>query len=587
MYQKTYILDQGLAPDDMDRMVAADPHYQNCSACLLQVYEPVCDPAFITERLRLQREILPKARIAGMTTLGPIGPEVTVPRDPMVTALYFDQGGFDVYLFDCHDMDPHEAGRMLCDEVALTDHVKGVLLFTSCAMLSPTPVIEELEAQFPDISVFGAQAGTAELGNDQSMVFTSERISDRGVLAVVFHGKDLHITTSYNLGWRPIGREMTITEMGENGYVTSIDHDTAIDVYHKYLGVEPDSSFYANVCAFPLLTHSGNRLIARVPTRFSPEGGMQFPAILSKGSKVKLSYTKPEYLLRNSLASANEMAEFGPQAIMLFACVNRRVYMGNDRADHEFAYYRDICPELSYAYGFGEILRTSEGGELLNSTIVAVGMREGDLPEGFEPITVVDAELTEEGTYRLLSDRLATFLEATTADMEAMIDKLEHLAQRDQLTGIYNRRHIDEVIERRLVRGRRRDDRGLALLMYDIDHFKAINDTYGHEVGDIALKELTRCVQNTVRDEDVIGRWGGEEFLILVSNVTPEQARKLAERIRKRVEQTEFSHFGSMTVSIGVTCAHDDDTSATLFDRVDQALYEAKNSGRNCVACRM
>ncbi|MBQ9043749.1 MAG: GGDEF domain-containing protein [Eggerthellaceae bacterium] len=584
MFQKTYILDDSLAPDEMDRIIAADPHYKSCSACLMQVYEPICDPEFISYRMQLQREILPNANIVGMTTLGPVGPETEVPRDPMVTVVYFEESGFDIHLFDCHNIDPREAGKRLCEAIASTEHVEGVLLLTADAMLSPTPFIEELEAQYPDISVFGAQAGTAVLGNDQSMVFTSSEICTRGILAVVFHGENLHITTDYNLGWQPIGREMTITEMGDDGFVKTIDHEIATDVYQKYLDVELDDAFYANVCAFPLLTPSGNRLIARVPTRFSEDGAMQFPAMLAQGSKVTLSYTKPDYLLRNTLASANAMAQFAPQAIMLFACINRRVYMGNERADREFSYYRHFCPDLSFAYGFGEILRTPEGGELLNSTIVAAALREGDVPEGFAAEEYADPELSSDGTtYKPLSDRLVTFLEATTAELNATIDELERLAQRDQLTGIYNRRHVDEIIEQRLSKHRRRNDQGLALLMYDIDHFKQVNDTFGHEMGDIVLKELTRRVQEVVRDDDVIGRWGGEEFLIIANNATLEQAEELAERVRQHVEATPFPHVGKVTISIGVTCAKAADTGSTLFGRVDRALYEAKDSGRNCV----
>lgn len=584
MYQKTYVLDDALAPDEMDRIIAADPHYLSCSACLMQVYEPFCDADFIAQRMKWQREILPQAHIVGMTTLGPVGPETEVPRDPMVTVVYFEESGFDVHLFDCHDLDPREAGRQLCEMIAATEHVRGVLLLTADATLSPTPVIEELEAVYPDISVFGAQAGTEILGDDRSMVFTSEQICTRGILAVVFHGENLHIETDYNLGWRPVGRTMTVTEMGEDGYVRTIDRKPAVDVYRNYLDVDLDDAFYANVCAFPMLTRSGNRLIARVPTHFTPDGAMMLPAMLSVGSRVSLSYTKPASLLRNTLASANRMAAFAPQAVMLFACINRRVYLGNERADKEFSYYRAICPDLSWAYGFGEILRTSEGGELLNSTIVAAALREGDVPAGFVPEPITDPELSSEGlSYKLLSDRLATFLEATTAELNETIAELEHLAQRDQLTGLYNRRRIDEIIEQRLGKHRRRSDQGMALLMYDIDHFKDVNDTYGHEVGDIVLRELTECVQDVVRDDDIIGRWGGEEFLVVVGNVTLDQALALAERIRRRVESRDFTQVGKVTVSIGLSCAEEGDTRTSLFARVDRALYQAKRNGRNCV----
>ena len=588
MHQKTYILHEGMSIDELCRIIAADPHYQHCVTCLLQVFEPICDAGLIAQGMQSQRDILPKANVVGMTTLGPVGPETEVPHIASVSVMYFEKSGFDVHLFECDEMQPREVGMRLCEVISQTEHVRGIMLLTSCAMLSPTETIEEVAAHYPDISVFGAQAGTAEIGNDQSMVFANGQISRKGMLAVVFFGQDLHIQTDYNLGWRPIGRVMTVTEMGEGGYVKTIDGKPAAEMYRKYLEVELNSAFYSNACAFPLLAKSGDRLIARVPTRFDDDGAVQFSAFLSSGSKVTLSYTKPEYLLRNTLASANRMAQFAPQAIMLFACINRRVYMGNDRADREFTYYQHVCPELCYAYGFGEILRTPEGGELLNSTIVAAGMREGDIPACYTPKPIADPELTDASTsFKLLSDRLATFLEATTADLNQTIAQLEQLAQHDQLTGIYNRRRIDEIIEGKLGKHRRRSDSGIALLMYDIDFFKKVNDTYGHEVGDTVLVELTRRVQEVVRTDDAIGRWGGEEFLVLVNNITLEQAIDLAERIRRHVSASPFPCIGTMTVSLGVTMALDDDTPASLFERVDKALYEAKESGRNRVAVNL
>ncbi|MBO7702239.1 MAG: hypothetical protein J6S36_04965, partial [Eggerthellaceae bacterium] len=101
MYQETFVLDENLSPIEANKIIAAGQHYQNCSACLMQVYEPSCDPDSISDRMRIQRETLPKANIVGMTTLGPIGPETKVPSDPMVSLVYFEHSGFDTYLFDC------------------------------------------------------------------------------------------------------------------------------------------------------------------------------------------------------------------------------------------------------------------------------------------------------------------------------------------------------------------------------------------------------------------------------------------------------------------------------------------------------
>ena len=159
-------------------------------------------------------------------------------------------------------------------------------------------------------------------------------------------------------------------------------------------------------------------------------------------------------------------------------------------------------------------------------------------------------------------------------------DELETLAERDTLTGVYNRRRMNELLRYEL--SKRRTESNLVLLMYDIDHFKRVNDTFGHDTGDKVLKSLTDCVQGMVRSADTLSRWGGEEFLCLLTHTNIEQARIVAERIRKNVEQTSFGQVGRVTISIGITAALSTDTPDTLFARADKALYAAKHAGRNC-----
>ena len=105
-------------------------------------------------------------------------------------------------------------------------------------------------------------------------------------------------------------------------------------------------------------------------------------------------------------------------------------------------------------------------------------------------------------------------------------------------------------------------------------------------MGDMVLKELTKCIMSTMRTGDTIGRWGGEEFIIIVPDTTSANAKIAAERIRRRVAETSFGLVGHVTISIGITSVKKDDTTESLFARVDKALYDAKNNGRNCVAIR-
>jgi diguanylate cyclase (GGDEF)-like protein/PAS domain S-box-containing protein len=165
-------------------------------------------------------------------------------------------------------------------------------------------------------------------------------------------------------------------------------------------------------------------------------------------------------------------------------------------------------------------------------------------------------------------------------------EQLKQLATTDPLTGCYNRRHFFELGERELQRSRRYG-RPLSALMLDIDHFKKINDTYGHPVGDKVLIAMTETCLSTLRKSDIFGRIGGEEFAILFVEADLENAVNLAERIRNAVSEitipTETASV-SFTVSIGVSEREQDDVSlAEILKRADDALYRAKNTGRNRV----
>ncbi|MDH5301749.1 MAG: GGDEF domain-containing protein [Gammaproteobacteria bacterium] len=157
---------------------------------------------------------------------------------------------------------------------------------------------------------------------------------------------------------------------------------------------------------------------------------------------------------------------------------------------------------------------------------------------------------------------------------------------RDPLTNAYNRSTFDESLQREISLSRRYD-RPLALIMLDIDHFKAINDSLGHANGDCAIRALAEQTAHVIRSTDILFRYGGEEFVILLNNTDMHGASLLAERIRTSIEELRcVCHQGNplrMTVSLGVAELGIDDNGNSFFDRADRALYLAKKSGRNCV----
>jgi diguanylate cyclase (GGDEF)-like protein/PAS domain S-box-containing protein len=164
-----------------------------------------------------------------------------------------------------------------------------------------------------------------------------------------------------------------------------------------------------------------------------------------------------------------------------------------------------------------------------------------------------------------------------------MLKELETLATVDSLTGIANRYMTNQALNDEIARAKRYDD-SFALLMLDIDYFKEINDTYGHDIGDIVLQELSSVVASSIRESDIFGRWGGEEFLLIAPKITREDAIKLAEKLRHTVDIHNFSDVKNVTVSIGVTLYSKDYDKEMLLKKVDDALYKSKNSGRNKVS---
>lgn len=167
--------------------------------------------------------------------------------------------------------------------------------------------------------------------------------------------------------------------------------------------------------------------------------------------------------------------------------------------------------------------------------------------------------------------------------MEFLNNKeLQRLSKTDALTGIYNRYKFDEEL-RDAINFSKRYETQLALILFDFDNFKEINDNFGHVVGDMVLKDTAELVNKSIRNTDVFARWGGEEFVILLPSTRLENAVELAEKIRIKINNFEFKHNEKVTCSFGITPIRKDDDRHTLLKRVDELLYEAKKLGKNKV----
>jgi diguanylate cyclase (GGDEF)-like protein len=162
------------------------------------------------------------------------------------------------------------------------------------------------------------------------------------------------------------------------------------------------------------------------------------------------------------------------------------------------------------------------------------------------------------------------------------VDTLERLAVTDPLTGLANRRGGERSVASEISRARRQRT-SLSCIFIDIDNFKRINDTFGHQAGDRLLRDLSDLLRHTLRAYDILVRWGGEEFLLILPGVTLDQARKLAERIRSAVERLDTQGLGPVTISAGTAALDSSYDFETMLMAADRRLYEAKSTGRNTI----
>ncbi|MGC9525591.1 MAG: diguanylate cyclase domain-containing protein [Limnospira sp.] len=166
------------------------------------------------------------------------------------------------------------------------------------------------------------------------------------------------------------------------------------------------------------------------------------------------------------------------------------------------------------------------------------------------------------------------------AQASVKLRSVETDAMSDYLTGIPNRRASTAVLHKAIENNTKRGTK-TTVMLFDIDHFKRVNDTFGHDVGDEVLIAFTTLIKNHIRNDDTLGRWGGEEFILILPNAGSEKGRILSNRLCNVVAKHSFVTVGKVTTSIGISISQPDDTVETLVKRADVALYDAKQSGRN------
>lgn len=253
---------------------------------------------------------------------------------------------------------------------------------------------------------------------------------------------------------------------------------------------------------------------------------------------------------------------------------------------------------------FGQALMGKSAEDLIGKKLIDVfpGIKEGKLYDGLLDVVQNQRVLEIEGyqaldpetedkfwdikVFSLTENTLGLSFENVTEDVEAR-EKLEYIATHDELTGLLDRSYLLDRFSEEFTRAERYD-RDLSIILLDLDDFKKVNDDYGHLAGDEVLSRVGEMLSDTVRESDIIGRYGGEEFCLVLPETTVEEAIEFAERIRKTIEKLEFETDRdepfAVTASVGVTERQStDEEIRQMIGRADRALYQAKDRGKNQV----
>ncbi len=437
-----------------------------------------------------------------------------------------------------------------------------------------------------DIQIFGGVACSDDITSDLSCVFSKGgEYSGRSIVIIFYGGDDFYVDSINVTGWKPLGRKFHVTK-SDGCILQELDGIRAYDVYHKYLNIKNDENFFYNTLEFPLFYEHNDTTILRTPVASNADGSITMTSDMDIGSVVRISYGDPGTIIESIKEDSKKIYNFQPDLLHIFSCAARRTFWTSKEPTYEIYPFKDISPSSGF-FSHGEFLRTKGNLNQHNVTLVIAGMREGNKDSKTLPfIQTGEKELSRIP----LVSRLATFISVTSLELEEINKKLEYANDKlktaaiiDGLTGLYNRKEIQTQIENKLSHIK---SEKFSIAMFDIDNFKQVNDTYGHQEGDsviIALANLLHNEQAGYADKFSAGRWGGEEFMLLLNNTDISAAALIADLIRQCFANTNFPEIRPQTISIGVTQAREEDSLDTLCTRVDTALYKAKKTGKNKV----
>jgi diguanylate cyclase (GGDEF)-like protein len=435
----------------------------------------------------------------------------------------------------------------------------------------------------PHVVIAGGMASPPP-GDDRGFVFANDRVIESGAVAVGLSGSWLRATNHCSMNWQSLSKRLTVTRARKN-LILELDGRPAAEAFHRYLDASDDREIAFLGKLFPLLALRGGATLARGIIGVGADGALVTNGALMEGEQVRFGVADNAAMHGAAGALRDELRQNPPQAVFCYSCVGR-LRFAKEAVLRELESLTRAAPTAGF-FSAGEFYGTGEQTIYHNFTLTALSLTED--VETIRPQRSSPVAETLAGPMPLEALRfkaLHHLARVTAHELEEVNQALRRQAVSDPLTGAYNRRGFMDRFSVEVERCTRHGFRML-LAVLDIDHFKRVNDEHGHRCGDMALQQVVTTAQRCFRRTDVVGRLGGEEFAVLMSEISGVEATASLDHFREEIGRLDawcaHSQELHLTVSIGVTAWTPGEDWDAVFGRADAAMYRAKAAGRDCI----
>ncbi|MBQ9384903.1 MAG: response regulator [Ruminiclostridium sp.] len=437
MIQKSYHLSDITSErfESVLAMVSELPAYRNSAQVLLFMLEQNWNKDIITEKTDAVKRIIPKTQIVGINHHDDFNSMMGIGQtnNTILTFLFFENTAFTLIRLPFTGiMEPSEdirTANRLNEILTGIPELKAVGIFATCISGHVNILLKTADKGLEDVPFFGVTSSLNNFFTNKpvSYIFDENGIYEYSLIAAAFHGKDLHIRVSYNYGWTPVGKTMTVTDSENDFLITEIDGKPAADIYKTYLGLDGSRGMVnvPNICEFPLAINDKGLDVGRVPYNSYKNGTLLFGAPVERGSKIRFTYGAQDKILGDTYNDSAELGKFCPQGLFLIVCINRMLFLKEDE-QKEIDYYRSINSEMAFIHGNSEIYRFGGRGGDLHTALVAVGFREGEKDKSIlQNMMPPYSKAQNDDVMVPLEHRVMTFLHAVTNDLEQMTEQAE------------------------------------------------------------------------------------------------------------------------------------------------------------------